>query len=434
MAAALLRLVARRATRARGSCSPTSATTRATTSSRCSPRARSCGSRATTPTSSSGRSSSRRRRRAPRRCCGRSRATRRTRTTRTSAARTSARSSCRCRTTRCGSPTGRAARWARSRGGSTSRGSSTAACGPRRSPRLLYLVEGVPPDRRQGARPLRVTSTVRDLPYQELLVQTNIQATPEFSLHTTGFAIDIAKPRAEAPLRFLLERLQALNAISWVEEPGAFHLTVGPEAKPFMPIYEALVEDRRPLLACSNPVLARSTHAMAHPTGVMLAATVAFSPSSCDDDDDGRAAAGARGRRARARSRRPPHPGDTLELTVENHTRTRLEYGVAYRLERRTDDGWRWVNRDAAFILLLKVVEPGAREREEIRLAGRPRAGPLPDREGVHAPGDRRGDPRRGRVRRSKWSDSSAGSRRSRRGRRSRRSGSCRPRARCRGR
>ena len=95
---------------------------------------------------------------------------------------------------------------------------------------------------------LRVTSTVRDLPYQELLVQTNIQATPEFSLHTTGFAIDIAKPRDEPVLRFVLERLQALNAIAWVEEPGAFHLTVGPEAAPFLPIYEALIEDQRPLL------------------------------------------------------------------------------------------------------------------------------------------------------------------------------------------
>ena len=78
---------------------------------------------------------------------------------------------------------------------------------------------------------MRVTSTVRDLPYQELLVETNIQATLEFSLHTTGFAIDIAKPRAESALRFLLERLQALDAIAWVEEPGAFHLTVGPEAR-----------------------------------------------------------------------------------------------------------------------------------------------------------------------------------------------------------
>jgi hypothetical protein len=99
----------------------------------------------------------------------------------------------------------------------------------------------------KGSGTLRVTSTVRDLPYQDLLVRTNIQATPEFSLHTTGFAIDIAKPRAESVLRFLLERLQALNAIAWVEEPGAFHLTVGREAEPFMPIYDALVTDRRPL-------------------------------------------------------------------------------------------------------------------------------------------------------------------------------------------
>ena len=111
---------------------------------------------------------------------------------------------------------------------------------------LLYLAKEY--RRIAGHGTLRVTSTVRDLPYQEELVATNIQATREFSLHTTGFAIDIAKPRAEAPLRFLLERLQALNAISWVEEPGAFHLTVGPAAEPFMPIYEALVEDRRPLL------------------------------------------------------------------------------------------------------------------------------------------------------------------------------------------
>jgi Big-like domain-containing protein len=62
-------------------------------------------------------------------------------------------------------------------------------------------------------------------------------------------------------------------------------------------------------------------------------------------------------------------PGDTLELTIENGTPNRLEYGVAYRLERRTPDGWRWVNRDAAFILILKMIAPGARDREEIQLA-----------------------------------------------------------------
>jgi hypothetical protein len=64
-----------------------------------------------------------------------------------------------------------------------------------------------------------------------------------------------------------------------------------------------------------------------------------------------------------------PHAGDTIQLTVENRTDTRLEYGVVYRLEHFVDGEWRWVNRDAAFILLLKVAEPGAREREKIRLS-----------------------------------------------------------------
>ena len=61
-------------------------------------------------------------------------------------------------------------------------------------------------------------------------------------------------------------------------------------------------------------------------------------------------------------------PGQTLELTVDNRTPARLEYGLAYRLERRAGDGWRWINRDAAFALILKIVGPGGREREEIRL------------------------------------------------------------------
>lgn len=110
---------------------------------------------------------------------------------------------------------------------------------------LLYVAKEY--RRILGRGTLRVTSTVRDLPYQQLLRETNLQATRGFSLHTTGFAIDIAKPRAEAPLRFVLERLQALNVIAWVEEPGAFHLTVGPEAEAFMPLYEALVVERRPV-------------------------------------------------------------------------------------------------------------------------------------------------------------------------------------------
>jgi hypothetical protein len=64
------------------------------------------------------------------------------------------------------------------------------------------------------------------------------------------------------------------------------------------------------------------------------------------------------------------HPGETLTLTIENRTRRRLEYGVAYRLEHFVDGDWRWINRDSAFILLLKIVEPGKREREQIQLPG----------------------------------------------------------------
>ena len=63
-----------------------------------------------------------------------------------------------------------------------------------------------------------------------------------------------------------------------------------------------------------------------------------------------------------------PHPGETLTLTVENNTRWRLEYGLVYRLERRIDGGWRWINPDAAFALILKIVEPGKHEREQIYL------------------------------------------------------------------
>jgi len=66
--------------------------------------------------------------------------------------------------------------------------------------------------------------------------------------------------------------------------------------------------------------------------------------------------------------RSTPHAGETLELTVENRTRTRLEYGLAYQLEQRKDGRWVWINKDAAFALILKVVEPGKREREDILL------------------------------------------------------------------
>lgn len=63
-----------------------------------------------------------------------------------------------------------------------------------------------------------------------------------------------------------------------------------------------------------------------------------------------------------------PHPGDTLTLTVKNNTGTRLEYGLVYRLEHFVEGDWRWINRDAAFALILKIVDAGKREREDIQL------------------------------------------------------------------
>jgi soluble lytic murein transglycosylase-like protein len=81
-----------------------------------------------------------------------------------------------------------------------------------------------------AATPLQVTSAVRDRSYQDLLVQSNIQATQEYSLHTTGWAFDIrrdyeSKRQAEA-FQFVLDRLRALALIDYAVEPGAIHITV----------------------------------------------------------------------------------------------------------------------------------------------------------------------------------------------------------------
>lgn len=109
---------------------------------------------------------------------------------------------------------------------------------------LLYITKEV---RRISGDPgaLNVTSTVRDLRYQRELLSRNDQATDGYSLHTTGFAIDIERDyssRAQAvALEHVLQRLQALGVIDWVYEPAAIHLTVGPDGERVLPLYEALV-------------------------------------------------------------------------------------------------------------------------------------------------------------------------------------------------
>jgi soluble lytic murein transglycosylase-like protein len=91
-----------------------------------------------------------------------------------------------------------------------------------------------------GRSPLVVTSTVRDDAYQKQLVARNREATRNYSLHTTGWAFDIARQyrsKAQAlAFQFVLDRLQVLDAIAWAREPDAIHITAAPEGKALLPL------------------------------------------------------------------------------------------------------------------------------------------------------------------------------------------------------
>lgn len=101
---------------------------------------------------------------------------------------------------------------------------------------LSVLVELAAGTRRiAGDRaPLTITSTVRDQRYQERLASGNPEATHAFSVHTTGWSFDVlrryANGRQARAFQFMLDRLQALNLITWVREPAAIHVTVAPDA------------------------------------------------------------------------------------------------------------------------------------------------------------------------------------------------------------
>jgi hypothetical protein len=81
-----------------------------------------------------------------------------------------------------------------------------------------------------AATPLQVTSAVRDLEYQDVLVQTNPQATSEYSLHTTGWSFDIRRDyeskRQGRAFEYVLDRLRSLALLDYAVEPGAIHVTV----------------------------------------------------------------------------------------------------------------------------------------------------------------------------------------------------------------
>ena len=89
---------------------------------------------------------------------------------------------------------------------------------------------------------LRMTSSVRDRRYQQVLAARNIEATRRYSLHTTGWAFDIARDYRDRDharaFQFVLDRLQALNLIAWVREPRAIHITVSRDAEQLLGLLE----------------------------------------------------------------------------------------------------------------------------------------------------------------------------------------------------
>jgi hypothetical protein len=95
-----------------------------------------------------------------------------------------------------------------------------------------------------GGSPLVVTSTVRDERYQAALARTNPEATHRYSLHTTGWAFDVLRRyrsrRQALAFQFVLDRLRSLNAIAWVREPRAIHVTVSSDAEALLPLLDRL--------------------------------------------------------------------------------------------------------------------------------------------------------------------------------------------------
>lgn len=94
-----------------------------------------------------------------------------------------------------------------------------------------------------GQEPLVVTSTVRDRAYQVRLARRNNEATRSYSLHTTGWALDVLRDyrsrRQALAFQFILDRLQVLDVVAWVREPRAIHITVGPDAEDLLALLES---------------------------------------------------------------------------------------------------------------------------------------------------------------------------------------------------
>jgi soluble lytic murein transglycosylase-like protein len=108
---------------------------------------------------------------------------------------------------------------------------------------LLYIGSRV--HALSGARkPLILTSAVRDLKYQRVLTHVNANAARSYSLHTAGYAFDIARSygsaRQASAFQYVLDRLAAANAIAYIREAAAIHVTVASDARAKLRLLETL--------------------------------------------------------------------------------------------------------------------------------------------------------------------------------------------------
>lgn len=83
-------------------------------------------------------------------------------------------------------------------------------------------------------RPLLLTSAVRDSRYQRALMNVNANAARSYSVHTTGYAFDIARVyasrRQAAAFQFVLDRLESIGAVAYIREASAIHIAVASDA------------------------------------------------------------------------------------------------------------------------------------------------------------------------------------------------------------
>jgi hypothetical protein len=100
---------------------------------------------------------------------------------------------------------------------------------------MLILIAGWVRDLNGGGA-LTVSSAVRDREYQRQLGKGNVEATSEYSLHTTGWSFDVLREYESdsqaGSFQFVLDRLQALGLIDYAVEPSAIHVTVAERPGP----------------------------------------------------------------------------------------------------------------------------------------------------------------------------------------------------------